>query len=92
MANGDDYSDEDYALYGNLLDQGIDPDEYTIVYDEYGNVLIEGTFDYIYGETLQTAEEFEEYYGDYTITELIQDLEMIYDIEWDWQTWRSLYG
>lgn len=93
MANGDDYSDEDYAYYGNLLDQGVDPDEYTTIYNEYGEVLAEGTFSELYEETLLTAEEFYEFYGDdYTITDLIQDLEYLYDIEWDWQTWRSLYG
>jgi len=93
VANGDDYySDEDYDTYGNLLDQGVDPEEWTTIYNYDGTVLIEGTFSEIYEETLQTAEEFEALYGDYTITDLINDLEIAFDIEWDWDTWRSLYG
>lgn len=93
MPDGDGYySDEDYELYGNLLDQGVDPEEYTIIYDDFGDVLIEGTFEDLYEQTLMTAEEFEELYGDYTITDLILDLEVAYDIEWDWDTWRELYG
>jgi hypothetical protein len=92
LANGDDYSDEDYELYGNLLDQGVDPDEYTIIYDDYGDIIIEGTFSDLYEQTLTTGEEFEEFYGEYTITDLIYDLEIAYDIEWDWDTWRELYG
>jgi hypothetical protein len=86
------YSDEDYLLYGNLLDQGVDPDENTIIYDDYGNILIEGTFSDLYDLTLVGSEEFEALYGDYMISELITDLENLYDIEWDWDTWRSLYG
>lgn len=92
MANDDYYSDEDYDFYGNLLDQGVDPDEYTTILDPWGDVVIEGTFSDLYEETLMTAEEFEDLHGDYTITDLIQDLEMIYEIEWDWDTWRELYG
>jgi len=93
VANGyDDYSDEDYDYYGSLLDQGVDPDEWTTIYDDYGDVLIEGTFEDLYEQSLMTAEEFEGIYGDYTITDLIYDLELAYDIEWDWDTWRELYG
>jgi hypothetical protein len=92
VANDDYYSDEDYDLYGNLLDQGVDPDEYTIIYDDFGDVLVEGTFADLYEQTLIGAEDFEGIYGDYTITDLIYDLEIAYDIEWDWDTWRSMYG
>lgn len=93
MANDDDYSDEDYEYFGNLLDQGIDPDEYTTLVDDDGYVIDEGTFGDFYENTLLTAEEFAEIYGeDYTITDLIYDLELAYDIEWDWDTWRELYG
>jgi len=92
VANGDDYSEEDYLLYGNLLDQGVDPDEYTIIYDDFGNVLIEGTFADLYDLTLIGSDDFEALYDDYMISELIVDLENAYDVEWDWDTWRSLYG
>jgi hypothetical protein len=93
VPNGDDYySDEDYDLYGNLLDQGVDPDQYTTIYDDYGDIIIEGTFEDLYEYTLIGAEDFEELYGDYSIRDLIQDLEVIYDVEWDWDTWRELYG
>lgn len=92
MANGDYYSDEDYELYGNLLDQGVDPTEYTTIYDDFGGILIEGTFEDLYELTLIGNEEFEALYDDYMISELITDLENAYDIEWDWDTWRSLYG
>lgn len=93
MANGnDDFDPDDLAYFGNLLDQGVDPTEYTTIYDAYGDVLAEGTFEDLYNDSLLTAEEFEQIYGDYTITDLIYDLEMAYDIEWDWETWRELYG
>lgn len=89
----DDYSDEDFKYYGNLLDQDVDLDEYTTIQDEFGNTIIEGTFEDLYNETFYTSEEFYEIYGDeYSITDLIHDLELIYDIEWDWATWRELYG
>lgn len=93
MADYEDYTDEDFAYYGNLLDQGIDPDDYTTITDEYGDTIIEGSFEDLYNETFLTQEEFAEIYGeDYFITDLIHDLEAIYDIEWDWETWREIYG
>jgi len=92
VANDDDYySDEDYDLYGNLLDQGVDPDEWTTIYNYDGSILMEGTFADLYDLTLIGSEDFEELFGDYMISELIADLENAYDIEWDWATWRSLY-
>lgn len=87
----DDFDPEDLEFYGSLLDQGVDPDDYVTITDEFGDVVLEGTFADLYDQTFMGAEEFAELYGDYTITDLIEDLEYAFDIEWDWETWRENY-